>query len=285
MSSTGIESSGLNFWIREHRFAKRMRLANEKYSSFVISLPKSGRTWHRLMLGYYLTRALGQNPQNALKLDELCEHSGIPPVAYSHNGTSFSDKLPPASRIVASVEEWKDRNVILLVRDNRDVLVSAYFHCRYREKSFHGSISEYVRNPFVGIVKLLTALNHWHDKKHLAARFDVLSYEHMRADPLAALKRTLLFFGVEQPLKDYMNDTVEFTCMENLQKLEQSNFFQSIEMQNESKDPRASKVRKGKVGGFHEHLSQDDLDYIAEKEKEFSNPFASFSNLENPPDI
>lgn len=279
MSSTGIESSGLNLWIREHRFAKRMRLANEKYSSFVISIPKSGRTWHRLMLGYYLTRAIGRSPEDSLKLDDLCEYSKIPPVVYSHNATSFSDKLPSTSRLIASAEEWKNRNVMLLVRDNRDVLVSAYFHCRYREKSFDGSMSEYIRNPFVGIVKLLTALNRWDQTRHLAASFEALSYEQMRANPLAILRKTLLFSGIENPVESFMNDTIEFTRMENLRKLEKSDFFRSVEMQNKSDDPRASKVRKGEVGGFREHLSQDDLDFIAEKEEQFSNPFASISAI------
>ncbi|GEM_PF-1944753 len=274
MSSTGIESSGLNLWIRERRFEKRMRLANEKYDAFVISIPKSGRTWHRLMLGYYLTRTLASNPEHSLKLEDLCERSGIPLIAYSHNGTSFSDKLPPRSRVVASPEEWKNKKVMLLVRDNRDVLVSAYFHCRYREKSFDGSVSQYIRHPFVGIEKLLTALNRWHQTKHLAKSFEVLTYEEMRANPIAALRKTLLFAGVQNPVEAHLNDAVEFTRIENLQKLEKSNFFGEIEMQNRSNDPRARKVREGKIGGFREHLSQDDLDFIAEKEAELTNPFS-----------
>lgn len=275
MSSTGIESSGLNLWLREHRFEKRMRLANKKYSMFVISIPKSGRTWHRLMLGYYLTRVLEADPKHSLRLDTLCERSGISTIAYSHNGTSLTDKLPPTSRLVASPVEWKNRKVLLLVRDSRDVLVSAYFHCRYRERSFDGSISQFIRNPFVGVVKSLTAFNRWNKAKHLAQDFEILFYEDMRANPADALRKTLRFSGIEHPVETHVHEAVEFTRMENLQKLETANFFGSVEMQNKSSDPRARKVREGKVGGFREHLSQGDLDFIAEKEAELRNPFLS----------
>jgi hypothetical protein len=275
MSSTGIESSGLNLWLREHRFEKRMRLANKRYSNFVISIPKSGRTWHRLMLGYYLTRVLEADPKHSLRLGELCERSGISAVTYSHNGTSLTDKLPPTSRLVASPVEWKNGKVFLLQRDSRDVLVSAYFHCRYRQKSFDGSISQFIRNPFVGVVKILTAFNRWNETKHLALDFEILSYEDMRTNPAEALRKTLRFFGIEHPDEAHVNEAVEFTRMENLQKLETANYFGSVEMQNKSNDPRARKVRQGKVGGFREHLSQDDLDFIAEKEAELANPFPS----------
>ena len=284
MSSTGIESSGLSLWIRERRFGKKMRLANEKYDAFVVSIPKSGRTWHRLMFGYYLTRAIGGKPEHSLKLDDLCRRAGISAIRYSHNATSFTDKLPPTSKLVASPVEWKNKKVMLLVRDNRDVLVSAYFHCRYREKSFEGPISEYIRNPFAGIVKSLTALNRWNQTKHLAESFEVLSYEEMRADPAAALRKMLFFSGVKNPNETYVNEAVEFTRMENMQNMEKSDYFGSVEMQNKSNDPRARKVREGKVGGFRDHLSQDDLDFIAAKEIELTNPFSGFTTVKKNPE-
>lgn len=274
MASTGVESTGLNLWIRERRFAKRMRRANAEYESFVVSLPKAGRTWHRLMLGHYLARSVGQDPKRSLKLDFLCEMNRIPLLRYSHNYTSFSDKLPPTSDVVASPLEWKNKNVLLLVRNLRDVLVSGYFHCRYREKSFPGTISEYVRNPFVGIEKLLTAHNRWHENRHLAKTFDVLSYEAMHSDTETALRRTLAFAGVQAPSNERTKEAVEFTELKNLQKLEESDFFRSVEMRNTYNDPRARKIRSGKVGGYSEHLSADDLEYIAEKERRMPNPFA-----------
>jgi len=274
MASTGIESSGLNLWLREHRLAQRMRLANKKYSAFVLSIPKSGRTWNRLMLGFYLTRVLGKNPESALNLTELCRESNISLIAYSHNGTSFTDKLPPTSKLIASPTEWENRKVLLLIRDNRDVLVSAYFHCRYREKSFDGTISEYIRNPFVGILKLVTALNRWHKMQYLAKDVEILPYEDMHSMPISALKKTLIFAGIENPVDSYMDEAINFTRMENLQKLENANYFQSIEMQNKSGDPRARKVREGKIGGFREHLSADDIAYIDEMEQKIGNPYA-----------
>jgi hypothetical protein len=274
MFSSKIESSGLNLWIRERRLLKRMRLSNTKHDTFVISLPKSGRTWHRLMVGYYLARVSGIDPKNSLKLEFLAKSAGIPPLAYTHNASSFTEKLPPRSKAVASPLEWQGKNVLLLTRDNRDVLVSSYFHSRFRDKAFDGSISEFIRNPFVGIVKILTAFNRWHENRHLASNFEVVSYEEIKAEPAAALAKGLSFVGIAQPDRKIVEETVKFADFGNLQKMEQSDYFQSEEMRNNSNDPRGRKIRSGKVGGFREHLSDEDLAFIEKMEREMGNPFA-----------
>jgi len=257
-----------------------MRLANAKYDSFVISVPKSGRTWHRLLLGYYLTRISGEEPRNALMLETLCERAGIGRIAYSHNGTSQSDKLPPSSAVVASPIEWRNRNVLLIVRDPRDVLVSAYHHCRFRERSFDGPVSAFIRHPFAGLVKILTAHNRWHQTRHLAGGFDVISYEQMRSNPGEALHKALLFAGIKNPDPRIIAEAVNFTSFENMQRLEQSDYFQSAEMRNTSGDSNSRKVRSGKVGEFKELLSEDDIGYINETVGKMGNPFA-VDRLEN----
>ena len=274
MFSSKIESSGLNLWIRERRLLQRMRASNAKHETFVISLPKSGRTWHRLMLGYYLARGSGNDPKDSLKLDYLTNAAGIPSLAYTHNASSFTEKLPPRSKAVASPLEWQGRNVMLLTRDNRDVLVSSYFHSRFRDKAFDGSISEFIRNPFVGIVKILTAFNRWHENRNLAKKFSVLSYEEIKTDPKAALATSLSFVGVTEPDPKIIQEAVAFGDFGNLQKMEQSDYFRSTEMRNSSNDPRGRKIRSGKVGGFREHLSDEDLLFIEKMERELGNPFS-----------
>lgn len=253
---------------------KRMRLSNQKHDTFIISMPKSGRTWHRLMVGYYLARIADVDPKNALKLDYLTGAAGIPPLAYTHNASSFTEKLPPHSKVVASPVEWQGKSVLLLKRDSRDVLVSSYFHSRFREGAFDGSISEFIRNPFVGIVKILTAFNRWHGNRHLAESFEVVSYEGMKANPASSLVKSLVFIGVQQPDLKIVEEAVNFTDFKNLQRLEQTDYFQSEEMRNSSNDSRGRKIRSGKVGGFREHLSEDDLSFIEAMERKMGNPFA-----------
>lgn len=254
---------------------KRMRLSNRKHDTFIISMPKSGRTWHRLMVGYYLARVADVDPKNSLKLDYLTKAAGIPPLAYSHNASSFTEKLPPHSKVVASPVEWQGKSVLLLKRDSRDVLVSSYFHSRFRDGAFDGSISEFIRNPFVGIVKILTAFNRWHENRHLAANFEVVSYEEMKANSASSLVNSLAFIGVRQPDLKIVEEAVNFTDFKNLQRLEQTDYFQSEEMRNSSNDSRGSKIRSGKVGGFREHLSEEDLSFIEAMEREMGDPFAS----------
>jgi hypothetical protein len=275
MGSTPISSNGLNLVIREWRFKRRMRAANSKYDAFVVSLPKSGRTWHRVMLGYYLARLVGEDPRGAMKLDLLCKKGGCARVAYSHNGTSISDKLPIHSEVLASPDEWRGRAMLLLVRDPRDLLVSAYHNTRFRKRSFDGTLSDYIRHPFVGIEKLLVCLNLWHENSRLAAKFDVLSYEAMVRDPAAALRSSLAFIGVPHADPAIVAETVKFASFQNMRRLEQTDYFKSTIMRPLNDDPRGNKVREGKVGAYREHLSDSDLEFIESVTARIGNPFAA----------
>lgn len=277
MASTAIESSGLNLWIRERRFTRSMRLANASHDAFILSVPKSGRTWHRVLMGHYLARSINQDPKNALDIETLCKMAGIRRLGYSHNCASSVGKLPPKSLVVASPVEWQNRHVMILVRDLRDVLVSSYFDDRYRFGYFSGSISEFVRNPFIGAEKFLTALNRWHENRHLAASFETISYEQMHADPALILEKSLQFIGVATPDPKIIQESVEFASFKNLRRLQDADYFQSGIIQS-SQDPRAQKVRSGKVGGFREHLSEDDLEFISGMEKRMGNPFAALNS-------
>jgi len=46
-----------------------------------------------------------------------------------------------------------------------------------------------------------------------------------------------------------------------------------VEMQLISNDPRGRKIRSGQVGRYREHLSENDLAFIAERERDLPNPF------------
>jgi alcohol sulfotransferase len=227
------------------------------------------------MLGYYFARLHHRDLRRALELESLTRAADVPPITYSHNGSSFADKLPPHSKVVASPLEWRGKQVLLLVRDCRDILVSSYFHSRYREQAFDSSISQFIRHPFLGAEKVLTALNRWNDQRHLASSFQILSYEEISLDPFSSLTESLSFAGVKNPDSSIVEEAVKFTEFNHLQKLEGSGYFDNAEMRKLSGDERGRKIRNGKIGGFREHLSDEDIFFIDEMERKMGNPFRS----------
>jgi hypothetical protein len=203
----------------------------------------------------------------------LCVRASIPRIAYTHNGTAISAKLPPESDLVASPIEWRSKKVLLLVRDPRDILVSAYFHSHFRKNFYEGTISDFIRHPYVGVEKILCALNRWHDNRCQASSFEVMSYEEMHRDPRKSLRRSLIFAGILQPDSRLVEEAVKFADLENLQQLERANYFKSNRKMEKSEDPRGRKARAGKPGGYEDHFSESDLHFISNAKKRIGNPF------------
>lgn len=243
---------------------------------FVLSFPKSGRTWHRALLGSYLATVTKKSEKDALLLKRLCRVAKVKQVVYSHNGANFRDGLPAGHPIIASPSLWRDRPVLLLVRNPKDILVSAYHQARYRAPTYFDPLSDFIRDPAFGIDLIMTAYRRWHANRHVASSFDVISYEMMHRDTAKALRDLLSAIGAKEINDDAAARAVEFCRFEQMQEHEDSDFFQSERLRNAGGDPRARKVREGKVGGFEKHLTAEDEAFIDARIREGGDPFASY---------
>ncbi|MEM6462284.1 MAG: sulfotransferase domain-containing protein [Pseudomonadota bacterium] len=257
------------------RYIEEFTHARNDADVFVVSFPKSGRTWHRVMLGVYLAKMLDQPVSKAMRLTDLCHAAGIKSIAYSHNGANFLDWLPPDHELVASPTLWKDKAVILLTRDPRDVVVSSYFHARYRDGKFDGDISQFLRNPQTGIDKVLTAYNRWSDNRHLANRFEMTSYEEMHQNPRTPLRQALGMLELHTIDEKDLLETVNFCRFDNMQKQEETDFYRSWRLRSGSSEPRSRKTREGTVGGYKNHLSPEDIEFVNKRIGLIGDPFVA----------
>ena len=107
-----------------------------------------------------------------------------------------------------SLEHFRGKRVVLLVRDPRDVAVSQYFQWRYRmrpnKKALnayppHGAevdIFDFVSNPDCGIPRIIDWLNGWaRAMPMMGDDLCLIRYEDMRVDPGAALDTAMRFTG------------------------------------------------------------------------------------------
>jgi hypothetical protein len=272
------ESGGIRQWFRIRNYRREMDRNHERHDVFLVSFPKCGRTWHRVLVGYYLARLTNSDVKTAPNVSTLSKAAGVKRLCYTHNGSSPMHRLPPAHDLVANPREWRGKDVVLLVRDPRDVLVSAYFHMNRRERMFDGSISEFLRTPAMGVEKLVSAWSRWHRNRHLAASFSVTSYEAMHRDPRGALLSALRTLGIDRIDDSLVSEAVEFASFGNLRRLEASNYFQSRELINETGDAEAAKVRQGKVGSYRSVLSPEDVAYIEKEVLAIGDPFSTLSD-------
>ena len=205
---------------------------------FVLSYPKAGRTWLRIFFHYYFNQE-------------------DPGVIYLHK----------EERIVNFRDPEKQMRRILLLRNPCDIMVSYYFHetiVKRKSKKNIQNMSEFIRHPLVGVHRLKECVDQW---KKCKEQF-VIYYEDL-FKPI--WKEILLYFEFpidEQAIKR-ANTAASFdNVRKNLKKLRYlPGGWRYLPLEKgiartNPKDPNAHKFRRGKVGGYVDYLSEEDIAYV-----------------------
>jgi hypothetical protein len=238
-----------------YRF-RRNRMADV----FVLSFPKTGRTWLRVLLGKALALHHGLQDAEVIELDQLARAiPSLPRIRFKHDDNPHF-KAP--HELVDFKYEYRDRKVVLLVRDPRDTLVSAYFQMTKREDSyrFEGTLADFLRCPRGSWDTMIRFYNIWADQRSAPAAFLLVRYEDLHADAARELRRVLEFLGYRDVAEQTIQAAVEFSRFENMRKMEQSNSLSSGRLKpGDAKDPESFKTRKGKVGGYVDYLDGEQI--------------------------
>lgn len=207
-----------------------------------VSYPKSGRTWIRYVL-YQL--GLGQE------------------IHFHHDDFEFNDgnKPPLDFDVERRIRRYTaGEKIIYLERDPRDIMVSLYHQITGRFKDFfayRGTMSSFIRDPYFGADNLRRFRAMW---RAIAAEkgYLTISYENCHRDTKATLLKLLAYYElqVDGGRLDRAIKNAEFSRMK---ELEQSGAFAEPWLR-----PRhaAPKIREGKVGGFRNALSEEDIAYL-----------------------
>lgn len=216
---------------------------NKSARNIVVSFPKSGRTWLRIML------------------DQMSI-----PAKFTHAGAQHS-KPRPIEDIQAFMPRAKDR-VLFLYRDPIDTAVSGYHQASKRLKIFDGSLSEFIRHPDHGIEKVFRFNDMW--CKALAERPNtmILSYEELHSRTARELMAVAYFFDV-RPSPTSIKQVCEDSRFERMQEREYSGFYagryKDKLVPGDVSDVDSYKIRRGKVGGYIDELSAEDIAWARDR--------------------
>jgi len=235
----------------------------------LISFPKSGRTWLRSMFGRALQTYHGVDPKMIMRTSSLRRlDPRIPRIRSTHDDFAH-DKTP--GEIEREKGRYASKRVIFLVRDPRDVIVSLYFQKKYRRRratTYHGELSDFLRESTGGIESIVTFYNVWAENRHLPRDFLLVKYEDIVDDPERELRRMLRFLDIDWLPDAGIAGAVQFGSFDNLKKIEAGNLLGHGSLRTHDRNNgEAYKVRKGKVGGYVEYRSADQiarLDHVIE---------------------
>lgn len=239
----------------------------------IISYPKTGRTWLRVLIGKAICDHAGLDEAMLLNTPRLTADAGLPVTRFTHDDASLN-AAQHYRTLEARKARFRNQKVIFLARDPRDTMVSCYFQATRRVNQFDGTISEFIRDDRLGIRKYVRFANIWHENRSIPKDYLTLHYEAMKADTQTAVRQVLDFLGAQAISDEIIGQSVKYSSFENMKKLEKARQFQEARMQpGDASDPESFKVRKGSVGGFGEYLSEEDTTYIEAVVQEMGYPF------------
>lgn len=229
---------------------------------YIVSFPKSGRTWLRMILGKVLIMHFRQNEKDFLDLWRITKREEtFPTVKVTHDDNPHW-KTP--SELLTTKEEYTKKRVIFLIRDPRDVIVSEYFHKTRRVKrKYRGTLSQYIRSSRGSLATLIEFYNIWTLHQHVPADFLIVKYEDLHKTLRDEIVRVIDFLGVKNVEDEIIQNAIEASTLDNMQTIERTQLYQgaALKLHNEA-DPESFKARRGKVKGYTDYLSPDDIMYI-----------------------
>ncbi len=246
---------------------------------YILSYPKTGRTWLRVLIGRYLSLKYNLPEDLMLQTEEITTASGLPKVSFTHEGWGMRDEKT-YTELTRDKSQYGTKKVILIGRDVKDTLVSAYFQATKRINVFEGTLSEFIVSEKFGVLKVLGFYDVWLKNRHIPQSFLFISYEELHQDPHNTLLKVLNFIGETDTNQNLLEQSVEYSSFNNLKKMETENKFKSNIMRpKNSDDPESYKVRKGKVGGYTEYLSEEDQVFIDKTIEEYKFDFKNFYKI------
>lgn len=245
--------------------ARILRGAARRPQQFGMSYPKSGRTWLRAMMGHVLCGRTGLSHAQLLNTRRLTAAAGLPVLKWHHGGGTLKAHGDRHDTLSFDHRMFDGRNVLFMIRDPRDTLVSAFFQASRRIGSFAGDIATFVRSSERGIHKWIAYHNMWHENVRCLGAFRVVTYESLHAEPVPVLRNALAAIGLEDATDAELQAAVEFARFDNLKRIEAGARVSGGQLRpRDESDPDSFKVRKGRVGGYKQALAADDIAFIEE---------------------
>lgn len=226
---------------RRRRFRRSLRPSDV----FIVSFPKSGKTWLLYMLANLFRSRGGDDPLSIIEA-----HGVVPDVNREYGERSpldFSHLSDPRFFAVHARCDLSLPNVVYLVRDPRDVLVSFWHYKRLTVEGFDVDLPSFVEAPGWS-EDWRDHVEGWLESGHPSLL--LLSYEELSTNPASALRRVVDFAGVDVSAAE-IERAVRASSFERMREAEERYGF-SIHSEPALAGERF--VRKGVVGGWREEL-------------------------------
>lgn len=228
---------------------------------FFLSYPKSGRTWIRFMLDAYMAEIFGISTRNVFEVEAKVAANFR--LEWTHFTAAMHMRLPYYQSGCFDPHQIDGKACLFLTRNFYSTLASAFYQARDRIGVFRGSPSQFVRSSRYGALKLVTFYNMVADLRERFRHFVAFSYEDLRRDPAAHLRRVLeeMQLPIDQQL---LSDVVDRSTFDGMKRLSVAPEYAGTPLApGDRHDLNTYKVRFGTNHSFRQLFDEDSIDFIA----------------------
>lgn len=257
---------GMRVWLNSHvkwnLTSRHKRFAGKQY--FFVSIPKSGRTWLRFFLHYYFSQIHGTDAP-------LHQDDNYPDARPSYYFTHdrYENLIYPGvydlirGRYMIPARLRRSAPICLIVRQLPDLMVSLYFQFSKRQVAFEGGLSNFIRHPLFGVANVVGVMNSWVREWQESPNFFVTSYEQWHRDTVVEFGRVVAWLTGQAADERLVAAAVEASSFDRMRRVEASGTERIDALRPGSRhDPESFKTRRGRVGGYVDYMSVDDIAYV-----------------------
>jgi energy-coupling factor transporter ATP-binding protein EcfA2 len=272
------------------KFLSDLELAKAQNANLlIIGHPKSGNTWLKVMISRLYQNRYGLPSNKLINTDELSrKNPAIPRLAATNGCYSYEQTVGNLLAAGAADNPLRHKPVLFLARHPIDIAVSWYHQftkrqSRAKQELINHSIAhpidrktigfwDFVRDSDIGLMFLINYTNTWYNNIQKLEQGLLLRYEDLRAEPVESLAKVMTLMG-QNFSEQEIREAVEFASFDNLRKLETSGHFSQGGMRlHNASDPSTFKTRRGKVGGYKDDFTPEQVEELEELVRLHLNP-------------
>lgn len=274
--STSLLPRALRVPVRRALRARIELAIARRASLLIISHPKAGNTWLRMMISRLYQVRFDIPSDFTVKSDELAlRDSRAPRVLATSGYYSYEGVVGAALAEDAPPSALRQKPIVLLARHPCDIAVSWF--CQFAKRQSVAKqelINAFIENPIdrhtiqhwefvrysdIGLPLLIDLLNTWERRVAQLKRAIIVRYEDMREEPVRELQRITELMG-ETFTEEELANTAEWTSFEHMQRMERDGHFKRGGLRLiDPDDETTRKVRRGKVGGYRDDFSPEQV--------------------------
>ena len=259
-------------------------MPDQQNKMFVLSYPKTGRTWLKALIGNYLVeKTFVVSKKDIFDTPKITKAAGLPELCFTHGGANFYLK-EPAESYQLKTEVFEFPKLVVLSRDIKDTLVSAYYQVCYRgcagtpHPIRDMPWDTFLHNKGWGLPKIIAFYQQLSIARHAySGKILDVSYEELHFDPTSTLTRVLEFIGDDVNLAA-VRHAVAASSFEVMHQQEEELLYPAVlspmymrPLPNGkfSAYIEGAKTRRGEVGAYKDYLTSAQVELIDECVKRY----------------